>query len=178
MYRALFIAAFGLLTCVSVFAQDNTIPDHVDSFYTDVKNCIVTVDTQSDAGGIAECAGFGGHRLFLQVGEISNWLVVNDDPLMGFGFRPLTYVKGSRVEWRLDVKDGRATPFALIARVKADKLDEDIPAEERLIVARVSREKSCIIGSIQVTKKNSKTANQEARKLADAQAKTAPCLEE
>jgi hypothetical protein len=176
----LWLAVFGLVSGSGAWAQDNVIPDHVDSFYTSIKasSCLLTEDTQSDMGGISECAGFGGHRLYLQVGEISNWLVVDDGRLQGFGLRPLSYVKGDKAEWRVDVKDGKATVFALIVRMKADKLDDDLPAEERLIVARVSPAQSCIVGSIQVTKKNSKTANAEARALADAQAKTAPCLDE
>jgi hypothetical protein len=80
---------------------------------------------------------------------------------------------GDKAEWRLERKGRKARPVALIVRVYADE-NPEAPGEKTsyLAVAKITAERVCVTEKI----KGSATANEEARRAADASAGK-PCLE-
>jgi hypothetical protein len=152
------------------------------SVYTDItgSRCrTISVDRESGAS-VQSCPGVAGYKLEVEdddarmsisvvapggkKSELSYWQVITHN------FSSL----GNKAEWRVTNNKGKTTPVALIVRVNANE-DPSNPQKTTsyLAVAKITATKTCVTDKIGP----SATANEEARRAADAAA-TRPCLED
>jgi hypothetical protein len=96
--------------------------------------------------------------------ELNFWHVITG------GFSSL----GTKAEWRMAVKNGKRTPFALIVRINANE-DPENPNRVRsyLSVSKLTAESICVTHKII----GGEDANEAARKAAD-ESSNARCLSE
>jgi hypothetical protein len=172
MRRILGIAlAVSLALAVTAFAAPTT------SVYTSLSGCKL-VKTGQD-WSVSACRGVGGYNLQLEYGdaresitvfspdrqkhELELWHVVSS------GFSSV----GQKAEWRVTKKSGKTVPHALIVRFNASENPEDsTKVTSYLVVAKITPGKICVTDKIAP----SATANEEARRAADASADK-PCME-
>ena len=171
MRRSLGIAvAVCLALAVTAWAAPAT------SVYTSLSGCKL-VKTGQD-WSVSACRGVGGYNLQLEYGdaresitvfspdrkkhELELWHVVSS------GFSSV----GQKAEWRVTKKSGKVIPHALIVRFNASENPEDsTKVTSYLVVAKITPGKICVTDKIAP----SATANEEARRAADAAADK-PCL--
>lgn len=155
--------------------------DHVMSVHSPLTGvaCSVHVDQRATGAQTLDCPGAYGYRL--RVIEDDQRRSVNVVTPGGHSFA-LNYwdvvtrgfsTLGSRAEWRIQVVDGAATPFAVIVRVNAlDQRDAEHPrTRPLLVVARISRDAACVTHLIDAALPNA------ARRARSAAAEVhVPCL--
>lgn len=153
----------------------------VDSVYTELSAArCKTIKVDKETGSsVQKCAGVAGYSLLVEDDDLRQSVTV----LTPRGERhPLNYWQvittafssvGDKAEWRLERKRGKARPIALIVRVYASE-NPDSPDEKTsyLAVAKITAGEICVTEKV----KGGATANEEARRAADASADK-PCLE-
>lgn len=153
----------------------------VESVYTDLSStrCKTVSVNKETAGSVQRCAGVAGYSLLVEDDDQRQSVTV----VTPAGKRhPLNYWQvitsafstvGEKAEWRVERNGRKVRPIALIVRVYANE-NAEAPNERTsyLAVAKVTPEKVCVTDKI----KGGTTANEEARRAADASADK-PCLE-
>ncbi|MEO6365772.1 MAG: hypothetical protein ABIO38_06985 [Luteimonas sp.] len=149
------------------------------SVYTDLTDCRTVQVFQESGASIKRCPGVAGHHLLVEDDDDrqSVTIVAPDgkrqqlrywDVITG-AFSSL----GEKAEWRVTGTGKAMRPIALIVRVHAHE-NPDAPSERTsyLAVAKVAAGKICVTHRVE----NSRRANEEARRVADASAGAA-CLD-
>ncbi len=152
--------------------------DSVTSVYSSLSGCkTVSTDRESDSSTQA-CRGVGGYNLRLEYGDARESITVispdgksyplNFWEVLSSGFSSV----GQKAEWRVTRKKGKVVPIALIVRFNASENPEDSSkVTSYLAVAKITPQEICVTDKIAP----SATANEEARRAADASADK-PCL--
>lgn len=173
MKNILLILSFVLLSATAIQAQ----AAKVSSIYQNLtgKQCKHTSVVESGYG-YDVCKGVGGYTLELidadQMTSIK--LTAPDKQIFYLQFEARDSLKMSRlekkIEWRV-VREGRKTvPIALITRFEVLESKDPNKTVSYLMVSKITADSACLIDVV----KPSATANEEARKLADASADK-PC---
>lgn len=147
------------------------------SVYSSLSGCKL-VKTGHD-WSVSACRGVGGYNLQLEYDDARESITVygpdrQKHPLefwrvVSTGFSSV----GQKAEWRVTTKNGKTVPHALIVRFNASENPEDsTKVTSYLVVAKITPGKVCVTDKIAP----SATANEEARRAADASADK-PCLE-
>jgi hypothetical protein len=167
-----------VITLTAVFALALTVSaDSVKSVYSSLYKCKL-VTTGHDYSTQA-CAGVAGYNLRLEYDDARESITVvtpngRKHPLnlweaISSGFSSV----GQKAEWRVITKNGKLVPIALIVRFNASENPEDSSkVTSYLAVAKITPQKICVTDKIPP----SATANEEARRAADASADK-PCLQ-
>jgi hypothetical protein len=149
----------------------------ISSVYTSLSGCKLMKTGQD--WSVQACRGVGGYNLQLEYDDSRESITVYDParqkhPLelwrvVSGGFSSV----GQKAEWRVNRKGGKVVPVALIVRFNASENPEDsTKITSYLVVAKITPQKICVTDKIAP----SATANEEARRAADASADK-PCLE-
>ncbi len=150
-----------------------------ESVYTDIKaeKCKTTSKSEEEGWIVQMCDGVGGYKLEVYEDDIRQGANVispsgtkselNFQANVSGAFSML----GEKVEWRVEKKDGKTVPVAMIVRFNANDKKDETKTTSYLVVTKVDGDKSCITDVV----KPIENANEEARKLADAAAGK-PCL--
>ncbi|HWT00996.1 MAG TPA: cystatin domain-containing protein [Pyrinomonadaceae bacterium] len=153
--------------------------DPATSVYSSLSNCKrVSLDSESGASTLA-CRGVGGYNLRLEYSDARESITVispdgKQHPLnfwevISTGFSSV----GQKAEWRVTKEKGRVVPRALIVRFNtSDGPEDSTKLTSYLAVAKITPGRICVTDKIAP----SATANDEARRAADASA-AKPCLE-
>jgi hypothetical protein len=143
------------------------------SVYSSLSGCKL-IKTGHD-WSVSACRGVGGYNLQLEYDDARESITVySPDPLnlwqvVSNGFSSV----GQKAEWRVTTKNGKQVPQALIVRFNASENPEDSSkVTSYLVVAKITPDQICVTDKIAP----SATANEEARKAADASA-SKQCLE-
>lgn len=169
---------FFLLTSTAIFILPlaaSSAP--ITSVYSSLSGCKM-VKTGLD-WSVQACRGVGGYNLQLEYDDARESITVfgpdrKAHPLdlwqvVSAGFSSV----GQKAEWRVTTKNGKQVPIALIVRFNASESPEDsTKITSYLVVAKITPQKICVTDKIAP----SATANEEARKAADASSDK-PCLE-
>lgn len=129
------------------------------------------------------CGGVGGYKLQREEGDGRESITVISPAGQKHQLEFWNVISsafshvGERAEWRVARKNGRVVPVALIVRfTSSENSSGDNPKPTSLIsylaVTKITQQKICVTAKIA----QSKTANEEARRAADASADK-PCLE-
>lgn len=177
MFVRSLIATTALSLSLPLFARASS----PESIYTDLSpaRCRTTKVDKETGSSVQRCPGVRGHSLLVEDDDARQSVtVVTPD-----GKRhPLRYWQvvttafstvGEKAEWRVERRGGEVVPIALIVRVYANE-NPDAPDERTsyLAVAKITPAKVCVTEKI----KGGATANEEARRAADASA-ARPCLQ-
>lgn len=145
--------------------------------YTDIteKGCKTTDKNEEEEWMTQICEGVGGYKLEVFEGDLRSSInvVAPNGKKSELEFQQVSgafSTLGEKAEWRIEKKDGKDVPTALIVRFNASKAENETKSDSYLIVSKISPAKSCITDVV----KPSATANEEARKLAE-NAATKPC---
>jgi hypothetical protein len=169
---------FLVLTLTAIFILSVTISaSPVTSVYSSLSGCKL-VKTGRD-WSVQACRGVGGYNLQLEYDDSRESITVftpdrQKHPLnlwsvVSSGFSSV----GQKAEWRVTTKNGKQVPIALIVRFGASENPEDSSkVTSYLVVAKITPQKICVTDKITP----SATANEEARRAADASADK-PCME-
>ncbi|HKR00359.1 MAG TPA: hypothetical protein VJT09_06785 [Pyrinomonadaceae bacterium] len=160
-----------LLMSVIVLAAPMT------SVYSSLSGCKL-VKTGRD-WSVQACQGVGGYNLQLEYDDSRESITVyspdrQKHPLdfwrvISSGFSSV----GEKAEWRVTGKNGKVVPVAFIVRFNASENPEDsTKVTSYLVVVKITPQKICVTDKIGP----SSTANEEARRAADASADK-PCLD-
>ena len=149
----------------------------VTSVYSSLSNC-KTVSTGIESA-TQVCIGVGGYNLRLEYSDARESITVispngKKHPLEFWNVisNAFSHV-GEKAEWRVTRKNGKNVPIALIVRFNASDNSGDTPKQvSYLAVAKITPQKVCVTDKIAP----SSTANEEARRAADASAGKS-CLE-
>lgn len=172
------IKGFLVLTLAAAFVLTLTVTaSSITSIYSSLSGCKL-VKTGRD-WSVQACRGVGGYNLQLEYDDARESITVfspdrEKHPLelwrvISGGFSSL----GQKAEWRVTKRDGKRVPIALIVRFNASENPEDsTKVTSYLVVAKITPQKICVTDKIAP----SSTANDEARRAADASADK-PCLE-
>ena len=153
------------------------ISEKVAPVYTDIteKGCKTTKKNEAEEWMTQICEGVGGYKLEVFEGDLRSSInvVAPNGKKSELEFQQVSSAfstLGEKAEWRVEKKDGKDVPTALIVRFNASKGDDGSKNDSYLIVSKISPEKSCITDVV----KPSANANEQARKLAESAA-TKPC---
>ena len=122
-----------------------------------------------EGGFEALCPGFGGYQLVHLSGDERSWINIKFgrqtvdlySATMGAGGGTFPHKANDVVEWRGVEKEGRFTPYAIIYRLAAGN-DETRKIHTRLIVIKLDRERSAVIGHTEGANEDA-----DAKKMAD-----------
>lgn len=164
-----------LLCAMSAAAQSN------QSIYTNLSTdkCRTLESDTSGAGYYrGQCPGVAGYKLLVEEGDIrQNITVVTPSGkehslelwnVIGSSF---SFV-GQKAEWRVQKKNGKTVPVALIVRYNLSNPEDSAKSTSYLTVSKITPGKICVTNKIPP----SANANEEARRAADNSANQ-PCLE-
>lgn len=158
-------------------ADTNTTSDKIESVYTNLtdKGCKTTEKNEEEEWITQVCDGVGGYKLEVFEGDLRSSInvIAPNGKKAELEFQKVSMnfsSLGEKAEWRVEKKDGKDVPTALIVRFNASKTDDETKSTSYLIVSKIAGEKSCITDVV----KPSANANEEARKLAD-NAANKPC---
>jgi hypothetical protein len=124
---------------------------------------------EGDPGFHGLFPGFGGYKLEFIGGDERSWINIKFgkqtvnlySATMDAGAGTFPHKANDVVEWRGVEKNGRFTPYAIIYRIKAGELDTR-KTHTRLIVIKLDREKSAVIGHAEGANEDA-----EAKQIAD-----------
>lgn len=154
----------------------------LESVYTDLRDgaCVKEIDkTDPNETPYLRCPGAAGYSLIVRLvdsGRESIEVVDAANRIHALNFhefvtRSMSNLEG-KAEWRVETRDGKQTPIALIARVQAreDSGDPEKVTQSYLAVAKITADEVC------VTDRIAESGEQltEARHAADS-AGTRPC---
>ncbi len=158
-------------------ADTSTTSEKIEPVYTDLtdKSCKTTDKNDEEEWMTAVCPGVGGFKLEVFEGDLRSSVnvIAPSGKKTELEFQKVSgafSTLGDKAEWRVEKKDGKDVPTALIVRFNASKGDDETKQDSFLIVSKISADKSCITDVV----KPIANANEEARKLA-ATAATKPC---
>ena len=165
------------LTAVLVLTLNALAAAPISSVYSSLYRCKL-VKTGHD-WSVQACRGVGGYNIELEYDDARESITIyspdrQKHPLelwhvISGGFSSV----GQKAEWRVNRKSGKVVPIALIVRFNASENPEDsTKITSYLVVAKITPQKICVTDKIAP----SATANEEARRAADASADK-PCLE-
>jgi hypothetical protein len=125
---------------------------------------------EGDPGFHGLFPGFGGYQLEFLGGDERSWINIKFDgqtvnlysATMQAADGTFPHKANDVVEWRGVEKNGRFTPYAIIYRIEAGN-DETRKTHTRLIVIKLDRERSAVIGHAEGANEDA-----EAKKIADA----------
>lgn len=152
--------------------------DKIESVYTDItpEKCKTTGENEQEEWRTQMCDGVGGYKLEVFEGDLRSSINVispsgkkselNFQANVSFNFSAL----GDKAEWRVQKKDGKNVPIALIVRLNASRDDDETKSDSFLTVSKINGDKACVTDVV----KPIANANEEARKLAD-KAADKPC---
>src|SRR5215468_8604674 len=108
---------------------------------------------EGDPGFSGLFPGFGGYQLEFLGGDERSWINIKFgkqtvdlySATMDAGAGTFPHKANDVVEWRGVEKNGRFTPYAIIYRIKAGN-DETRKTHTRLVVIKLDRERSAVIG--------------------------------
>lgn len=172
------IRRFLALTLTAIFILTLTVSaSPVTSVYSSLSGCKL-VKTGHD-WSVQACRGVSGYNLQLEYDDARESITVfgpdrkahplNLWQVVSNGFSSV----GQKAEWRVTTKNGKQVPIALIVRFSASENPEDsTKSTSYLVVAKITPQKICVTDKIAP----SATANEEARRAADASADK-PCME-
>ncbi len=169
--RSLLIAIFTFLSLPLLASATPT-----GSIYSDLssKHCKTIEFDKETSSSVRKCAGVAGHSLLVQNHDaMQSVTILTPDGQQ----HPLHYTRvisvfstvSEKAEWRVERKDGKVVPIALIVRVYSNEIDAP---NSYLAVAKITAEKICVTERI----KGGAGANEKARRAADA-SDTKACLE-
>ena len=149
----------------------------ISSVYSSLSGCKL-VKTGHD-WSVQACRGVGGYNIQLEYDDARESITVyspdrQKHPLefwrvVSGGFSSV----GQKAEWRVNRKNGKIVPAALIVRFNASENPEDsTKITSYLVVTKITPQKICVTDKLAP----SPTANEQARRAADASADK-PCLE-
>jgi hypothetical protein len=169
---------FFVLTLAAIFVLNLNVlaAAPITSVYSSLSGCKL-VKTGRD-WSVQACRGVGGYNIQLEYDDSRESITVYSPdrqahPLdlwqvISTGFSSV----GQKAEWRVTKKNGQLVPVALIVRFNASENPEDSSkVTSYLVVAKITPQKICVTDKIAP----SSTANEEARRAADASADK-PCL--
>lgn len=155
----------------------STTSNKVAPVYTDItaKSCKTTDKNEEEEWMTQICEGVGGYKLEVFEGDLRGSInvIAPNGKKSELNFQQVSgafSTLGDKAEWRVEKKDGKDVPTAMIVRFNASKVENETKSDSYLIVTKISPEKSCITDVV----KPSANANEEARKLAES-ASTKPC---
>lgn len=159
-------------------SNTNTNSEKVESVYTDLaSNKCKTIDSNEEEGWITQmCDGIGGYKLEVFEADIRQSInvIAPNGKKSELDFQANVAqsfsVLGEKAEWRVDKKDGKTVPIALIVRFNASNPNDETKSTSYLVVSKINGNSACVTDVI----KPSANANEEARKAADNAAKR-PC---
>ena len=156
----------------------------ISSVYTDLdwkKDCVTYAQAEEGDGDWASlaCSGYRGYPVLIAYDDARESLF--------YGFPPsdMTPVwesfaglnsAGPELEWRIETKGDVAVPFAVIHRRSISNPDDENKPTEVLVVAKVAQPEiydGCTVGLVLAT--GNPAANDQARKVANEQARTFAC---
>lgn len=178
MFMRNFIAIFTTLGCS---LPHLTSAASIDSVYTDLssKRCKTTQVDAETAFSVQKCTGVAGYSLLVQNTDArqSVSVMTPDGQLHSLKYPQVISAAfsrlGEKAEWRVEKREGKVLPIALIMRVYAYE-NPNSPNERTpyVAVAKITAEKICVTNRLEGGAK----ANEEARRAADVSAGK-PCLE-
>ena len=160
---------------------NNSVGDNSDSektIYTDIttNKCKTTDSNEEEQWIVQLCDGVGGYKLEVTEADIRQTVNVvapngkkselNFQANVAVGFSAL----GDKAEWRVEKKNGKPVPYAMIVRLNASDPEKADKNTSYLVVSKIGPDKSCITDVVKPMAKQ----NEEARRLADA-APSKPC---
>lgn len=155
--------------------------DYTVANYDNKKTCkAITPKTNIPEDSFeSNCQGLGGYKINISGMDLRSMLTLKyGKTLVAYNTLPPSGF-GEKVEWRYHLVNGKKQYHGLIHRFYTQKYDEKkaewLPQdqdEQSLVVMKLAKEKSCIVGIIPA----SKTMNEQARKLSDNL--NAPCKPE
>jgi hypothetical protein len=161
-----------------LFAAGHTSAQTRPSVYTSLaeKQCRKLKSTGDDYLG--RCPGIGGYSLLVAEGDLrQNILVVTPKGTrhsleLWSVVSPAFSSVGPKAEWRVITENRKTAPTALIVRYNASE-DPEKPDKKTsyLVVTKITANEICVTDKVSP----GPTANEEARRLADA-ATNKPCL--
>ena len=170
--RAFIIPSFVILALLA--ASDSALAgEQIVSKYTSTaRNKCLSFKDHSDVpeGGFeAVCPGLGGYQLVHLSGDERSWINLKFGKktvdlytaTMEAGGGTFPHKANDVVEWRGVEKNGRFTPYSIIYRLAAGN-DETRKIHTRLIVIKLDRERSAVIGFTEGANEDAK-----AKQLAD-----------
>lgn len=179
--RALSLAVCAAAVASAVASAAAAPAGKFESVYTDLSpgRCKTVKVERETAASVQSCAGVAGHSLLVEDDDARQSVtVITPDgkrhPLHFWQVVTTAFsTVGEKAEWRVERRGQKTQPVALIVRVYANE-NPEAPDERTsyLAVAKITAEKVCVTGKI----KGGATANEEARRAADASADK-PCLE-
>lgn len=170
--------AISTLICTLPYPASAT---SIDSIYTDISpnRCKTIEFDQETRDSVQKCAAVAGYSLLVQNADGRQSVTVltpdgqkhhlKHGQVISAGF----YTLGKKAEWRVERREGKVLPIALIVRVyDYDNLNSLTQRTSYLGVAKIAGDDICVTKMV----KSGAKANQEARRAADASADK-PCLE-
>lgn len=163
------VVAFGLLVAVDLLQAGERI---VSKYTSTARGKSLSFKDESDIpeGGFeALFSGFGGYRLVHLAGDERSWINIRFGKetvdlyraTMEAGGGTFPHKANDIVEWRGVEKEGRFIPYAIIYRLAAGN-DETRKIHTRLVVIKLDRERSAVIGYTEGANEDA-----EAKALAD-----------
>jgi hypothetical protein len=168
MFRWTIIMLLLASVVTTVYAQDTAVSFSSNYTYLsrECKWAYSEAELTEGQDNALVCAGYGKYRIFIYFSAMDSWLSIQlkenpDSPIFDPAVGGIDEKKGV-IEWRM--ADG--IPFAVISRSREYSGPEEGRKliRESLIIRGIGQY-SYIRGSVRV--KNNKSANEEARKLAD-----------
>lgn len=165
--RSLIVAVF-LATCAAALAAEQIVSKY--SSTARKKSLSFKDHSKVEEGGFeAVFQGHGGYQLVHLAGDERSWINVRFgkktvdlySATMEAGGGTFPHKANDVVEWRGVEKDGRFTPYAIIYRLAAGN-DETRRIHTRLVVIKLDRENSAVIGHAQGANEDA-----EAKQIAD-----------
>ncbi len=149
------------------------------SVYTNLTDCKTIQVFQESGASIKRCPGVAGHHLLVEDDDDRQSVTIVATDGKRHSLRYWAVITGAfsslgeKAEWRVMGTGKAMRPIALIVRVYAHE-NPDAPSERKsyLAVAKMAGDKICVTNRV----KDSRKANEVARRAADASAGSA-CLE-
>lgn len=176
--RKTLAALFGISLCQASAAGV------ISSEYTDIdrdRDCTIFAAAAEGEGDWANlvCSGWRGYPVLIYTGDLRESVFYGFPPAGDLApawesFSAFNFT-APKIEWRIDVEDGVAVPFATIHRWFVSELDSEAKTEV-LVVAKVGQlhaREGCAVGLVLAS--GNPGANEMARNIADEQARDFAC---
>ncbi len=150
----------------------------IETVYVDLtgSKCKTTDLNEEEGWSVQLCEGVGGYKLEVTAGDLRQTInvIAPNGKKSELDFQANVSgafsAIGDKAEWRVEKKDGKVIPIAMIVRLNASDKKDETKTSSYLVVSKITPERSCITDVV----KPMANANEEARKLADSSANK-PC---
>ncbi len=151
----------------------------IETVYVDLtgNKCKTTDSNEEEGWSVQLCEGVGGYKLEVTDGDLRQTInvIAPNGKKSELDFQANVSgafsAIGDKAEWRVEKKDGKVVPIAMIVRLNANDKKDETKTNSYLVVSKITPERSCITDVV----KPIANANEEARKLADSSANK-PCM--